>query len=88
VPSFSVKQLARDPEPFGHYRYEIYRGYVRVARYWHDHRGEEHGIEFLDGTREAWPVGRMIDFLQGGGPEPLRLSPAAVAWLEQRLRGA
>ena len=87
MPSFTVKQLARDREPFGNYRFEIYRGYVRVARYWHDHRGEEHGIELLDGTSEAWPVGRMTDFLEGRGLGPFRLSAAAVAWLERRLRG-
>jgi hypothetical protein len=56
-----------------------------VARYWHDFRGDEHGIEFLDGRSEEWPVGRMVDFVTGGGPEPLGLSDAAVAYLIQKL---
>ena len=55
-----------------------------IAHYWHDYRGDEHGIEFIDGTKESWPVGRMIDFVEGGGPKPLTLSERAVEYLKQR----
>ena len=55
-----------------------------IARYWHDHRGDEHGIDFLNGDKEDWPVGRRADFLKGGGPEPLVLSDQAVAYLKNK----
>lgn len=67
--------------------YRIMSNGGMVARYWHDHRGDEHGIEFPDGRREGWPVGRSIDFHVGGGPEPLRLTPRAVAYLDSMLTG-
>jgi hypothetical protein len=70
--------------PSGLYTYRIYDGDHLIARYWHDHRGDEHGIEFIDGRSERSPVGRMIDFIEGGGPEPLRLSERAVTWLKSR----
>ena len=54
-----------------------------IARYWHDHRGDEHVIEFADGRREACPLGRTTDFLEGGGPEPLSLTARAVAYLDR-----
>ena len=56
-----------------------------VATYWHDHRGDDHGLEFANGTTDRWPVGRMTDFLAGGGPQPLRLTEAAVAYLTDKL---
>lgn len=82
---FSVQQLARAPERFSAYRYLIFDGDVLVARYWHDHRVDEHGIEFVDGRTEPWPVGGVTDFLVGGGPRPLRLSEAAVVYVAQKL---
>ncbi len=75
---------ARAREPFGMYRYRIRRNGLVVARYWHDHRGEEHGIEFANGVIVDWPVGRMSDFVEGGGPEPRRLSTRAIAFLAPR----
>lgn len=68
-------------ESFGGYTYRIYENGRLVARYWHDFRGDEHGIEFLDGRSEICPVGRMVDFIEGGGPEPLTLSEQAVIYL-------
>src|SRR4051812_34031449 len=64
---------------FGEYTYRIYDGDRLIAKYWHDHRGDEHGIEFTYGRTESWPVARMIEFIEGGGPEPLRLSERAQA---------
>ena len=80
-------RIEQDPSPresFGPYRYRIYKGSTLVARYWHDHRGDDHGIEFTSGGSESWPVGRMIDFLYGGGPQPLTLSPKAVQYLDEK----
>lgn len=68
--------------PTGEYTYRIYDGDRLIARYWHDLRGDDHGIEFIDGRTEFWPVGRMIEFLEGGGPEPIRLSRRAVKYLK------
>jgi len=81
--TFTVEQ---EPRPKGawEYRYRIYKDGRLVADYWHDHRGDEHGIEFVGGPKESWPVGRMTEFLEGGGPQPLSLSSAAVAYLSRK----
>jgi len=71
---------------FAPYTYRIYDDERLIARYWHDFRGDEHEINFIDGKNERWPVGRMIDFVEGGGPEPLRLSERAVAYLDRKIR--
>ena len=81
---FTIQQdSVRDA--LGKYNYRIYSGTRLVARYWHDARGDEHGIDFLNGTKESWPAGKMIDFIEGGGPQPLRLSAEAVAYLKEQL---
>ena len=69
---------------FGEYTYRIYKDGQLVARYWHDYRGDDHEITFISGTKERCPVGRMVDFIEGGGPQPLVLSARAVAYLESR----
>ncbi|MDI9239874.1 hypothetical protein QLQ15_13260 [Lysobacter sp. LF1] len=84
--AYRIEQEHAEREPFGEYRYCIYSKTDLVAKYWHDYRGDEHGIEFMDGRREAWPVGRMIEFVEGGGPLPLSLSPRAQAYLRDKLR--
>lgn len=83
--TYRLEQDDSPRESFGHYRFRIYQGDRLVARYWHDYRGDEHGIEFIGGAKESWPVGRMIDFLEGGGPQPRALTAAAVRYLEQKL---
>jgi hypothetical protein len=83
--SYRIEQVdSTKRQSFGAYTYRIYDGPRLIARYWHDYRGDEHGIEFLDGRSEDWPVGRMVDFIEGGGPEPLQLSERAVAYLKER----
>ena len=62
----------------------IYKDDRLIANYWHDYRGDEHGIEFLNGKKESWPVGRMIDFLERGGPKPLILSAKAMVYLNEQ----
>lgn len=83
--SFELKHAESQREFFGEYCYYIYEDSRLVARYWHDYRGDDHGIEFVNGTSEAWPVGRMVDFITGGGPQPLALSGRAVAYLNKKL---
>ncbi|KQY51938.1 hypothetical protein [Lysobacter sp. Root494] len=79
--SYRIEHDDSKRESFAEYKYRIYRGDRLIACYWHDYRGDEHGIEFLNGRKEPWPVGRMIDFLEGDGRHPL-LSQRAVAYLE------
>ena len=81
--SYAIEQDSQREE-FGHYRYRIYKDGRLVAHYWHDYRGDDHGIEFLDGTKEGWPVGRMVEFIGGGGSEPVRLSDRALAYLKTK----
>ncbi|MCU0495284.1 MAG: hypothetical protein MUD01_27160 [Chloroflexaceae bacterium] len=83
--TYTVKQITAKREAFGHYTYHIFQAGQLVATYWHDYRGDEHGIIFMHGKKEAWPVGRMVDFLTGGGPQPLGLSAKAVAYLDEKL---
>jgi len=83
--AFRVEHEDSPRESFGNYRYCIYKGDRLVARYWHDFRGDEHGIDFVSGESESWPVGRMIEFLEGGGPQPLRLSARAITYLDSKL---
>jgi hypothetical protein len=83
--TFEIKHADSKREDFGEYRYNIYQSGRLVARYWHDYRGDDHGIEFLNGTTEEWPVGRMVEFVTGGGPEPLGLSDRAVAYITKKL---
>ncbi|MBO9829839.1 hypothetical protein J7373_16420 [Xanthomonas sp. A2111] len=71
-------------DAFGNYRYRIYDGIQLVARYWHDYRGDDHGIEFANGKNLPCP-GRMTDFIKGGGPEPMVLSEQAAAYTDQQL---
>ena len=82
--SYRIKHADTKRENFGPYRYCIYEDDHLIALYWHDYRGDDHGIEFSDGTNEPSPVGRMVDFIQGGGPHPLVLCQRAIAYLKQR----
>jgi hypothetical protein len=82
--SFTIEQTDEKRGSFGSYTYRIYEEGRLVAHYWHDYRGDEHGIAFVDGSKELWPVGRMVDFIRGGGPEPLTLSGLAMDYLKQK----
>lgn len=81
--SYTIQADPAPRESFGDYRYRIFCNGRLVARYWHDFRGDEHGIDFVGGKSVEWPVGRMVEFIKGGGPEPLGLSSRAIAFLEQ-----
>lgn len=83
--TYRVERDSAPRESFGDYKYRIYRNDTLVALYWHDYRGDEHGIDFVSGRSEMWPVGRMIDFLEGGGQAPTVLSKRAEAYIQDRL---
>ena len=71
-------------ESFANYSYRIYENARLIATYWHDYRGDGHGIDFMGGPSEFCPVGRMTDFIEGGGSQPLSLSNRAVAYIKQK----
>ena len=83
--TYKIEQDDKKRESFGEYKYRIYQDDVLIAHYWHDYRGDDHGIDFVNGPSEKWPVGRMVDFIEGGGPEPLRLSKRAVIYTQGKL---
>jgi hypothetical protein len=81
VHKYSLRHGDMERDSGGNYQYEILNDSGLVARYWHDYRG----IEFLNGISENSPIGRMADFLIGGGPLPLDLSKAAEDYLAEKL---
>jgi hypothetical protein len=83
--TYRIEQDESKRESFDEYRYRIYRGDTLIAHYWHDYRGDDHGIDFVNGLSEGWPVGRMVDFIEGGGPKPLVLSKHAVIYIQNKL---
>jgi hypothetical protein len=68
----------------GNYIFRIYSNDRLVARYWHDYRGDEHGIEFVTGKKQACP-GQVVNFITGGGAQPLALSEQAASYLDREL---
>lgn len=85
---YKVEHAGRTSSSFGAYKYKIFKDDRLVAEYWHDYRGDDHGIKFVNGKEENEPLGRMTDFLEGGGPQPLVLSSKAIAYLDKVLHGS
>ena len=81
--AFSIEPEPGKREDFANYNYRILRDGKLVARYWTDFRGDDHGIDFVDGNSQSWPVGGLLDFIQGGGSKPVTLTPGAIAYLEE-----
>lgn len=75
---------ACDVDAFGNVRYFIYKDERLVALYWHDYRGNEHGIEFVRGLSDLRPVGRVTDFMEGTDSDSPALSARGMAYLDQR----
>lgn len=76
-------------QPFGEVIYRIFADDRLVARVTHDWRGEDVEIDLLPHNGE---IGRQFDnaseLIIGGGPEPLSLTPEAIAYLKKhRARG-
>lgn len=81
--TFTVKHVQKTRESFGEYRYGIYEDGNLIAYFWHDYRGDDNGIEFINGISANEPVGTRSGFLLGGGPQPLTLSKEAIAYINQ-----
>lgn len=83
---FTIRYADPSRDSHGNYQYLIHddRGRL-VAFFWHDFRGDEHGVKLAGGRAASRFHGRMIDFLEGGGPLPLVLSATAVAYLQREL---
>lgn len=79
--TYRIEQNSDSRDSYGEYIYKIYKGDKLLAKYWHDCRGDEHGIEFINGKKEEWPVESMADFIEGGGQEPLILSERTIKYL-------
>lgn len=82
---FQIRHRDSQRADFGNYEYDILEGSRVIALYWHDFRGDEHGLIYNDGREEAWPVGRMIEFVGGGGSSQLFLTKAAQDHLATAL---
>ncbi|QGX40924.1 hypothetical protein [Permianibacter aggregans] len=82
--ALTIKHIEKTRESFGDYRYGIYQDGQLIAYFWHDYRGDENGIEFVNGVSEYEPVGRTCDFISGGGPQPLALSDRAIAYINMK----
>jgi hypothetical protein len=79
---FEVLHRGRvSPEPFSGYLYEIRRADEKVAELTHNHRGEEYCIRA--GSFGSWEPFENI--LEGGGPQPLRVTSAGAALLSDYL---
>jgi hypothetical protein len=82
---YQIKQLKLSGEPFADYQYQILLEGNVVANYWHDFRGDEHWMILANETEVHSPDGKMIEYIKGGGSEPLTLSEKAVNFLNIRL---
>lgn len=81
--SYTVNHVKKTRESFGEYRYGIYENGEVIAYFWHDYRGDDNGIEFVNGISVHDPVGSRADFLEGGGPQPLMLSKRAIKYINE-----
>ncbi|WP_288363300.1 hypothetical protein [uncultured Spongiibacter sp.] len=82
--SYQIRRSKVERDAIGNYQYEILHGKKVVAKYWHDFRGDAHGIEFVGGKKEGCP-GSMINFLSGGGPKPVELTSMAIKYLCEKM---
>ena len=81
--NYIIKQISKDSESFGNYNYDIYLGTKLVAKYWHDFRGNDHGL-YLPNVQKQYSLPcRMTEFMSGGGPNPLVLTDWAMQFLEK-----
>ncbi len=80
--TYRIEQLTQTRGSFDPYKYHIFKNNKLIAEYWHDFCGDEHGIKFKNGFNQGYPVGKVIDFLNGGGSSPITLSPKAIDFLQ------
>jgi hypothetical protein len=82
--TYRIEYGKRGDSPSGGQFYYIYDDDQLIARYWHDHRGDDCGIDFVSGNSEDWPFSHLGQVLAGGGPLPLTLTNEAIVFLETR----
>lgn len=81
---FRIEQKEeRSAQSFGNYEYEVFENENLIAIYWHDYRGNEHGINFIKGKKISSIPSTMPDFLLGGGPQPHELSEFAINFINK-----
>jgi hypothetical protein len=81
--TFSVKHTQETRGSFGDYRYGIYEEGTLIAHFWHDYRGDESGLEFVNGMSDCDPEREIGKFLEGGGSELLTLSKRAIIYINE-----
>jgi len=80
---YTVRQFKKMSAPFSDYRYGIYQNEKLIAYFWHDYRGDDNGIEFVNGLSVPDPVDRMTNFLKSGGEQPLTLTKQAIQYINE-----
>lgn len=80
--TYTLSRVKKTRGPFGKYRYGIYENGEIIAYFWHDYRGDSNGIEFVKGISTHDPLGKMTNFLEGGGPQ-LTLSKGAIKYINE-----
>ena len=81
--SYTVRHVKNNRVSFGDYHYGIYENGKIIAYFWHDYRGDDNGIEFINGISAQNPVDSRANFLGGGGPQPLTLSKRAIKYINE-----
>jgi len=82
--TYRIEYIKRE-QNFGDYHRKIFKDNILIATYWHDFRGDEYEITFIHSGKKVQPSFRMIDFIKGGGPEPLELSEVGIEFIESHL---
>lgn len=84
--NYHIRHRESSREAFANYEYAIFKGQVLIAIYWHDYRGDESGIEFVNGITMSNPLGGLLNFVSGGGRQhPLMLKPQAIELIDKVL---
>ena len=83
IVSYRIEMNGTCLESFDGFEFNIYKDDTLIAKYWHDERGDDQEIEFINGVKESHPIGRMIDFINAGDLEPMSLSEKAVEYLNK-----
>ena len=79
---FTITHAGRDSsEPFSNYLFDVSYDGRKVAELGHDYRGDEHWMRLPGGP---W-VSLAERVIEGGGPQPLTLSPTGERALENLI---
>ncbi len=81
--SFTIEQTKERRASFRNCTCRISEAGRFIAHCPHADRGDGNGIESANGSKDLFPLGQRVEFIQGGGPEPLTLSRRVVDCLKQ-----